>query len=86
MAFGSRFPKEFNPDRVPVGFDLMQAGQHAADPHDRMGRQFLPSFFIVGGHLNTIPPTRALMSRQLNLKRCGMCQVTKPVSPLLGIN
>ena len=75
MAYGNLIPADFNMYRLPDGQDYMAAGQHAADPHNRMDRQFLKTFFIVGGHLDTIPPTRALRSNKMNLKRCGMCQV-----------
>ena len=75
MAYGNRFPAEFNPWRVPDGAIQMAPGQHAADPFNKMDRQFLVNRFIVGGALNTIPSTRTIISTKMNLKRCGMCQV-----------
>ena len=80
MAFGTRFPKDFNPWRVPIKIEdgkskiTMAVGQHAANPHNVLGKQHMKTGFIAGGPLNTIPDTRALPSVELNLKRCGLCQ------------
>ena len=75
MAYGNLVPAQFNQYRVPDGQELMAYGQHAADPHKLMDREFMDKFFIVGGALPTIPPAKPTISVRMNLKRCGMCQV-----------
>ena len=80
MVFGNRFPLEFNPWRIPKKKDggqrLLQMSIHqlAANPHRVEDEDYLQKSFIVGGPWNAIPDTRALVSTELNLKRCGLCQ------------
>ena len=80
MVYGNRFPLEFNPWRIPKKKDggqrLLQMSIHqlAANPHRVEDEDYLQKSFIVGGPWNAIPDTRALVSTELNLKRCGLCQ------------
>ena len=74
MAFGNRTPVDFNPWRIPDHQDKMTPGQLVSNPHDMEDRQFLESFFIAGGPWDALPSSRPITSREMNLKRCGMCQ------------
>ena len=77
MAYGNSIPVSFNSLWVPANMAVMMQGQHADNPHDLSGAEFLPPTdrFVVGGHLTTIPHTKVYPGSNLSLKRCSMCQV-----------
>ena len=78
VALGDTSPVSFNSGRIPAGKLCFNLGQHASDPHDITGYEFLPAgdMFVAGGPLTTIPIVRSQPGMDLSLKRCMMCQVT----------
>ena len=74
VAFGNRFPEDFNEWRVPRDMKFMAREQLAANPWDIREHQFLEKPYVAGGVLSTIPSTRVNTGLELNLKRCCLCQ------------
>ena len=81
-AAGDTSPACFNQYRVPAEKLVFNMGQHASNPYELQGYQYLPASdrFIAGGPLTTIPINRSNPGTQLSLKRCTMCQVKLTVN------
>ena len=76
FAYGHSVPNTFEPERVPENRFTMAIGQQATNPYWLGGKEFLDAEdrFIAAGPLHTIPQSKVTTGKQLNLKRCHLCQ------------